>query len=401
MNTNERIILYLLAAINFTNIMDFMIMMPLGPQLMRLMQISPQQFSILVSAYTFSAFGSGLMASLFVDKYDRKQVLMILYVGFIIGTFLCGLANTYILLLLARIFTGLFGGILSATILSIVGDIIPMERRAHAMGIVMAAFSIASVLGVPFGLYLANIFGWQSPFVFLAVLALPILFLVYKYLPAVNQHLAQKEHTATNPFITIKQILVDRNQRKALFLSMIMMIGHFSIIPFISPYMVANVGFSENQLQYIYLVGGLLTVFTSPFIGKLADRKGKKKIFILFALLCILPILAITNLPPIPVYWALAIGGVFFIFTGGRMIPLQAMVTGAVNPKLRGSFMSINSSVQHLMAGMGSFIAGLIVSKNNNGQLIHYNYVGLLAVCMSIVAVLISLKLTAHDGSKY
>ncbi len=379
--------------------MDFMIMMPLGPQLMRLLQITPQQFSLVVSAYTFSAFVSGMLSTFFVDKYDRKNTLILLYIGFIVGTFLCGMANSYVLLLAARIFTGLFGGVIGATILSIVGDVIPLERRGHAMGIVMAAFSFASVIGVPFGLFLANIFSWQVPFITLALLAVPILFLVYRYLPNIKEHIGLQQNV--NAIQTIGAILAERNQRKALFLSMVMMLGHFCIIPFISPYMVANVGFNENQLQYIYLVGGLATVFTSPYIGKLADRKGKKKIFILFALLCIIPIIVITNMPPIPVMYALFVAAIFFIFTSGRMIPLQAMVTGAVNPKYRGSFMSINASLQQLMAGFGSFIAGFIVSKDAYGKLINYTYVGALSVCMTLIAVWISLKLTTFNKQPY
>lgn len=380
--------------------MDFMIMMPLGPQLMRIFNISPAQFSIIVSSYTFSAFASGLLASLFVDKFNRKHVLLVLYCGFIAGTFFCGISGSYYLLLPARIFTGLFGGVLSATVLAIIGDIIPLEKRGEAMGIVMAAFSVASIAGVPFGLFIATLYGWQAPFIFLAIIALPILLLVKKYLPDVKEHLLHKQHT--NPLLMVKEILVERNQRKALFLSMMMMFGHFCIIPFISPYMVANVGFSENQLQYIYLVGGLLTVFTSPFIGKISDKKGKRNTFITFALLCILPIFLITNLPAVPLYIALIIAGVFFIFTSGRMIPLQAMITGAVNPKLRGSFMSINASLQHLMAGLGSFIAGMVVTKNAlNGQLLNYHYVGLISVFVSIMAVVISLKLKTFDGRKF
>lgn len=396
---NEKVLLFLLASINFTNIMDFMIMMPLGPQLMRVLNITPQQFSLVVSSYTFSAFVSGMLSTFFVDKYDRKKILVLLYVGFIAGTFFCGMANNYYLLLTARIFTGLFGGVIGATILSIVGDVIPLERRGQAMGIVMAAFSFASVIGVPFGLFLASMFSWQAPFLILALLAVPILLMVYRYLPAVKEHVNLQQHD--NAIQTIKAILAERNQRKALFLSMVMMLGHFCIIPFISPYMVANVGFNENQLQYIYLVGGLATVFTSPYIGKLADRKGKKKIFMLFALLCIIPIVVITNMPPIPVAWALVVAAVFFVFTSGRMIPLQAMVTGAVNPQYRGSFMSINSSVQQLMAGLGSFIAGFIVSKDVDGRLMHYPYVGILAVIMTLSAVWISLKLTTFNKQPY
>lgn len=401
MNKQERIILFILAALNFTNIMDFMIMMPLGPQLMRLFNINPQQFSFIVSAYTFSAFVSGLTSSLFIDKFDRKKSLMFFYTGFIIGTFLCGISQSYSMLIAARLFTGLFGGVLGATVLSIVGDIIPLERRGQAMGIVMAAFSIASVVGVPFGLFLAThtSFGWEAPFLFLALLGSPILFLIYKFIPAIDTHVLQ--NNTQHPFLMIKDILVERNQRKAIFLSMVMMLGHFTIIPFISPYMVANVGFSESQLQYIYLVGGLLTVFTSPLIGKLADKHGKLKVFVIFALLCTLPMFAITNMPHISIYLALCVSGIFFIFTSGRMIPMQAMVTAAVTPKYRGSFMSINSSVQQLMAGIGSFVAGNIVVKGSDGRLENYQYVGYLAITMSLLAIVIAVKLKTFDKKSF
>jgi predicted MFS family arabinose efflux permease len=229
---------------------------------------------MVVSSYTFSAFVSGMLSTFFVDKYDRKNILILLYIGFITGTFLCGMTNSYYLLLAARIFTGLFGGVIGATILSIVGDVIPLERRGQDMGIVMAAFSFAGVIGVPFGLFLANVFSWQAPFITMVLLAVPILLLVHRYLPNIKEHIGLQQNI--NVIKTIGAILAERNQRKALFLSMVMMLGHFCIIPFISPYMVANVGFNENQLQYIYLIGGLATVFTSPYIGKLADRKGKR-----------------------------------------------------------------------------------------------------------------------------
>lgn len=382
--------------------MDFMIMMPLGPQLMRLFQIGPQEFSVIVSSYTFSAFASGMLSSLFIDRFDRKKSLMVMYTGFIIGTALCGLSNSFILLMSARIFTGIFGGVIGATVLSIVGDVIPFERRGQAMGIVMAAFSVASVFGVPFGLFIAthSSFGWQAPFLFLALLGSPVLFFIYKYLPAINKHLQtgeKKEHI----FKAFSVILEDRNQRKAIFLSMVMMLGHFTIIPFISPSMVANVGFSESQLQYIYLVGGGVTVFTSPYIGKLADKYGKFKTFAIFASLCALPVFAITNMPPIHIAYALVVAGIFFVLVSGRMIPMQAMITAAVNPKYRGSFMSINSSLQQLMAGLGSLFAGMIIVKDESGHLLNYPYVGYFSIFMGFMAIIIAKGLRTPEGDKF
>jgi predicted MFS family arabinose efflux permease len=403
MNKNEKIILYILATINFSNIMDFMIMMPLGPQLMRLFEIGPKEFSIIVSSYTFSAFASGMLSSLFIDRFDRRKSLMVMYTGFIIGTALCGLSNSFALLMMARIFTGLFGGVIGATVLSIVGDVIPFDRRGQAMGIVMAAFSVASVFGVPFGLFIAthSSFGWQAPFLFLALLGSPILYLIYKYLPPINKHLLtgeKKEHV----FKAVSEILKDRNQRKAIFLSMVMMLGHFTIIPFISPSMVANVGFSESQLQYIYLVGGGVTVFTSPYIGKLTDKIGKLKTFTIFASLCALPVFAITNMPPIHIAYALIVAAIFFILVSGRMIPMQAMITASVNPKYRGSFMSINSSLQQLMAGLGSLLAGMIIVKDEvTGHLLNYPYVGYFSIFMGIMAIFLARGLRTPEGEKF
>lgn len=403
MQTKEKILLYLLAAINFCNIVDFMIMMPLGPQLMRLFDIGPSEFSMVVSSYTFSAFASGILSSLVIDRFDRKKSLLVMYTGFIVGTALCGLAPNYYLLMAARVFTGIFGGVIGASVLSIVGDVIPFERRGHAMGIVMSAFSIASIVGVPLGLFLAShtSLGWQAPFLFLALISLPILFLVYRYLPNINAHLhADKK---TNGLLdATKAIISDRNQRKAIFLSMVMMLGHFSIIPFISPSMVANVGFSESQLQYIYLVGGGATVFTSQYIGKMADKYGKYRIFSIFAMLCAVPVFAITNMPPVPIALALVVAAIFFVLISGRMIPMQAMVTASVNPAYRGSFMSINSSLQQLMAGLGSLLAGMIVVKDPvNGHLLHYEWVGYFSILMSLAAVVIARKLKGFGGSNF
>jgi predicted MFS family arabinose efflux permease len=403
MTKKEKTLLFVLAAINFTNIMDFMIMMPLGPQLMRLFQIGPQEFSIVVSSYTFSAFVSGMMSSMIIDRFDRKKSLLFMYAGFILGTFLCGMANSYYLLIAARIFTGLFGGVIGATVLSIVGDLIPFERRGQAMGIVMSSFSVASIVGVPFGLFIAShsSFGWQAPFLFLAVFGLPIFAMVYRMLPSISAHLEDRDKK--QPILKVfANIIEEPNQRKAILLSMVMMLGHFAIIPFISPSMVANVGFSESELQYIYLVGGLATIFTSPYIGKMSDQYGKFKIFAIFASLCALPVFAITNMPQISIYWALAVAAIFFIFVSGRMIPMQAMITASVNPKYRGSFMSINSSLQQLMAGLGSLLSGLIVVKDEvSGKLLNYQYVGYVSILMGFLAIYLASQLKNSEGKSF
>ncbi|MFN0048833.1 MAG: MFS transporter [Cytophagales bacterium] len=397
--TKERLLLLALAAVQFTNIMDFMIMMPLGPQLMRTFSINPQEFSILVSSYTFSAGIFGFVGAFFIDKFDRKTAIMIVFTGFTIGTLMCGLSDSYVLLLAARILTGVFGGLLGALVLSIIGDAIPLERRATAMGTVMAAFSLASVLGVPFGLYLATTFTWQMPFLLLAGLGVVVLFLIYQFVPSMTLHLQKLKSTTDNPFTFVLSITKNPNQLMALGLMVFMMLSQFSYISMLSPFMVSNVGFTEHDLTYVYLLGGAVTIFTSPLAGKLADRYGRAKIFTIGSILMMGPTLYLTSIGQTPLAIVLVVTSLNFIFIGGRMIPGSTMVTAAVLPQNRGSFMSINSSIQQLSSGLGAFLAGMIVYKNPvSGELVNYNYVGYFAIAATIISIVLANKVKAVDS---
>lgn len=388
----ELALLLLLACVQFTHIMDFMILMPLGPQLMRLFDITPRQFGFLVSAYTFSAGIFGFFSAFLVDRFDRKKSLLFCYVGFAAGTLACALAPSYMFLLLARSLAGAFGGALGAMILSIVADVVPQVRRGRAMGIVMASFSVSSIFGVPFGLWLASLFSWHAPFLFVAGIAVINIVALYIRLPALTQHLESGRPFAS-PLQVLSNITGDRNLLWALGFTLVLMLSQFTIIPFFSPYMVANVGFSESQLAYIYFLGGGLTIFTSPLIGRLADRIGKAKVFTM-ASFCILPsVLAVTHLGPTPIAIALIVSTSFFIFGNGRFVPAMAMITSTVRPEMRGSFMSINSCVQSLASGTAAFISGLIVQKSASGELQNYNYIGYLSVVISIIAIFVGRKL--------
>ncbi len=386
---NEKRLLFVLAAIQFTNIVDFMIMMPLGPQLMRLFEISPQQFSFLVSAYTFSAGIVGFLAAFFIDRFDRRKALLVVYTGFVLGTLACALAPGYWALISARIVTGAFGGMLGALVMSVIGDAIPMERRATAMGLVTASFSAASVFGVPFGLFIASVSSWHAPFLFLAAIGVLILAGIWFWMPVMTGHI-QSAANKPSPLVLVKSVAGSANLRLALLLMMMIMLGSFTVTPFISPYMVANVGFSERELTYIYLFGGFFTIFTSPWIGRLSDRHGTKKIYTIFGLLTLVPLLLITNLPQTPIVVVLLITTTFFIVSGGRMIPSQAMIAGAVDPAKRGAFMSFNSSVQQLSTAVASVIAGFIVTKNEAGQLLNFQYVGIFAALMCVLSIFVA-----------
>lgn len=398
---NERLLLFILSAGMFTHIMDFMIMMPLGPQLMRIFSINPQQFSLLVASYTVTAGVGGFLAAFFVDRFDRKKALIFVYTGFAVGTLACAFAPSYAVLLLTRSLTGGFGGILGALILSIVSDAVPLERRAKGIGTVMASFGLASVVGVPFGLFIASKSSWHAPFLLLGILAFLVDALFIIYMPSITGHLKEKH---AKPMEVLTNIFGKPNARLGLTFTSTLMLGHFTIIPFIAPYMVGNVGFTEDQLALIYLVGGTCTMFFAPWVGKMADKHGRLKIFSIFGTLVIIPILIITNLSPVPVWVVLVISAVFFIFSNGRMVPSTTMETAIIKPENRGSYMSIRSSVQQLTSGLASFVAGLIITERASvfGQakaLVNFNYVGAIAVFFSLVSLFVARKLTVEKGA--
>lgn len=399
MSRAEKLLLFVLSCLNFTHIMDFMIMMPMGPQLMRYFSLSPQGFSFVVSAYSLSAGISGFLFSFWADRFPRKYILLVAYSGFVIGTIACGLAPTFALLVAARIAAGMFGGVIGAQVLSIVSDVFPYERRAQAMSVVMTAFSVASVIGVPVGLYLATEFSWHAPFLVIGVMGLGVIGLIVRFVPRLDSHLQRiPEGSQRDRFAVVTNILKNPNQLRALWLTSTIMLGHFSIIPFISPSLVQNVGFSENDLYLIYAVGGALTIFSAPVVGKIADRRGKLPVFIVFAILSLLPIYLITNMPPSSMTYVLFVAGLFFIFSNGRLIPTQAMTSSVVTPQQRGGFMSINQSLQLLMQSVATYGAGLIIQRSPNGQLLHYPIVGFLAMAFIFASIFIARTVKSIDA---
>ncbi|HAD14915.1 MAG TPA: MFS transporter, partial [Saprospirales bacterium] len=273
-----------------------------------------------------------------------------------------------------------------AQVLAIVADTFAYERRAMAMGTLMTAFSLASVAGVPAGLWLAATFSWHVPFLAIGLLGIAVLVLISFAVPHMNKHIVEKP-VDQKPFQVLSDIFNTPNQMRALSFSIVLMLGHFMIIPFITPALVGNAGFSQDHIFLIYFVGGLLTLFSAPFAGRLADRRGKYPVFVWFALLSLIPVWLITNLQPVPLWVILTISGLFFIFINGRMIPTQALVSSVVHPQKRGGFMSINSSMQQLATGLSALISGAIVSKASDGQILHYNWVGYLSIGLILVSI--------------
>ena len=400
MSRQERIILFLLAAINFTHIMDFMVMAPLGTYLMEYFSISEKEFSFLLAIYPICAAASSFAAAFFVDRFDRKRVLLTAYSGFILGTLCCAIAPSFWILVAARGFAGLFGGLIGAQVLAIVADTFAFERRASAMGAIMGAFALASALGVPTGLYLATHFNWHGPFYAVAAMGLLLIPLTMRFLPAQNMHLSPER--ALNR-IPAKEIVMgiarSRNQRIALALSGCLMMGHFLIIPFLNPFLEFNKGFSKKEVLLVYVVGGICTLITSPLLGRLADKWGKFRLFSLMIVLSVAPILAITHLPALPLAVVLCITGFWFIISTGRGIPSSALVSAVVPPERRGGFMSFNSALQQLFTGAASLIAGLIVVQDKATHAVsHYDWTGYLSLVILALAWVWAYRLNTALG---
>ena len=390
--TQERLLVLILALVQCTHILDFVIMMPLGPQFMRAFEIEPAQFGLLVSAYTFSAAVSGLLCAGFVDRFDRKKVLLVLYLGFALGTLGCSIAANYEMLMFARIFAGAFGGVLSATVFAVLGDGVPLERRGAATGIVMSSFSLASVIGVPIGLFLATRFDWHTPFTALAGLSVGVIVLIGVAMPSMRGHLA----VGRNPEAVAKvlELLREPVHWKAFAMTASLMLAGFTVIPFMSPAMVVNFKVAEADLQYVYLVGGLFTFFTSRLIGKLCDRFGYIQVFSPVALLSLVPILLVTHLRNLPFAGAIAVSTLFMVLVSGRFVPSMALLNSVVSPKSRGAFMNLNSSVQSLFSGIASFVAGKMITQGPGGELLGYSAVGYLACGATLLTVALAFRLS-------
>ncbi|MDD4928928.1 MAG: MFS transporter [Gallionella sp.] len=391
----ERYLLLTLSGMQFSHILDFMIMMPLGPILIKEFGISTHEFGFLVASYSFSAALAGLLAATFVDKFERKRLLLIVFALFGLATLACGLSPSYATLLVARGLAGAFGGIMGAMVQTLVGDLIPFERRATASGIISASFSLSTVAGVPVSLWLANHFQWRAPFILIACTTVLFLIIGLKFLPDVRHHLSQAKRA--HPFSAMFEVLHDANHLRALVFTMLILFSGFTVIPYITVYAVANVGIAQHDIFYIYLVGGAATLFTSRLIGRWADAAGKVKIYRLMAVCATVPLFAVTHTEAAPLWLWLIFTTLFFVLISGRMIPAMAIITSAATPKLRGTFMSLNSATQQLASGLAATLAGFITTQNATGQIAGYDKVGYVAIAANLLAIAFVTRIVMHD----
>jgi len=315
------------------------------------------------------------------------------YAGFTVATLLCGLASNAHTLLIARAIGGAFGGVSGSLCLAIVSDLVPPERRAAGIGIVMTAFAVAAAIGVPVGLQLAQLWGWRMPFLGVAAVGALVWCLVFRFVPPVRGHL----QSGADKGRAFRELLRDANAGRGILFMAVMVLGHFSIIPLLSPHLVGDVALPEKYLFLIYFIGGVVSVLTAPTVGKLADRHGRQRIFTYMVLAASVVILAIANAGPLPVWATLTLAGFFFMFASGRFVPGQAIVTLAVPSSRRGAFLSLTSCARDLASGISSMLGGWIVTKQPNGHLIHFNWLGWIAVATGLLSILIARTVHVND----
>ena len=382
----EKFVIAVLALLQFTVVLDFMVLSPLGAILMPGLSISTSQFGLVVSAYAFSAGASGLLAAGFADRFDRKKMLLFFYVGFVLGTFFCGLVDSYLLLLCARVITGIFGGVIGSISFAIITDTFSMQVRGRVMGVVQMAFAASQVLGIPVGLYLATHFNWHAPFMMIAAVAALAGVLIALKLKPVTEHLTGGHdknafihlwHTASNPFYI-----------RGFAATMLLATGGFMVMPFSTAFLVNNVLIPETRLSEIFFITGVASIITGPFLGKLADKYGKYRLFVFGSIISLIMVVIFTQLGPNPAWIVILINIVLYTGISSRMISSSALISGVPEMKDRGAYMGINSSIQQVSGGIASFVAGIIIFQpTKNAPLQNFDTVGYVAACSMLITL--------------
>jgi len=393
----EKRLLFTLAGIQFSHILDFMIMMPIGPVLMPALGINTAQFAWLLSIYTLMAAASGLVAAAFVDLFERKKMLLVLFSLFVLATLSCALAPNYQTLLITRGLAGVFGGVLGAMLQTLVADLIPFERRGQASGTVMSGTAAATVLGVPTSLFLTNGIGWQAPFVVIGAVASLFLLLAMRDIPSLSKPPAMQRHWRQAAH-NMQTVLTNSNHVTGLVFMALGAFSTFTVIPYLTLYLTGNVGLSMAQMPWVYMLGGLASFLSARRIGNLADRWGKVRSYRLIATLSMVPILLQTHLPAVAFGWVLLCSTLFFMIGTGRAIPAMAITISAIQPPLRGTFMSLNAAIQQLACGAAALVGGLIITQLSDGSLSGYGHAGWLAVGLTWLTIVLAGRIQMLSG---
>lgn len=395
----QKLAIALLAVTQFSVILDFMVISPLGDFLMKSMNLHPNQFGIAVSVYAFSAGISGLLTAGFADKFDRKKLLLFFYTGFITGTLLCGLSHSYYMLLAARLITGLFGGVIGSISLAIVTDLFAIEQRGRAMGFMQMGFSASQVLGIPIGLYLANLWGWQSAFLMVAGIAIVVAIIIMFKLQPVNKHLAVKHDRSA--FKHLWHTIEKRNYRIGFTATALLSIGGFMMMPFGSAFAINNLHVTPHQLPLLFMVSGMASLIIMPLVGRLSDKIDKYKLYVIASIYVMVVVVFYTNLSAQPLWFVMMFNVLLMAGIFSRMIPATALTTSIPDMQDRGAFMSINASLQQIAGGVAAAVAGsIVVQKTKYSPLEHYNTLGYLIVVISCITIVLLYRVSIMIKAK-
>jgi predicted MFS family arabinose efflux permease len=381
----QMFVVALLAFLQFSVVLDFMIISPLGAIIMPDLDISTQRFGEIVSAYAFSAGVSGFLAAGFADRFDRKRFLLFFYSGFIAGTALCALAPNYPLLLAARIVTGLFGGVIASIVLAIATDLFPLEMRGRVMGVIQTAFSASQVLGIPTGLYITNLWNWHAAFLMIALIAIPVGVVIAIYMKPVINHLALKQ--SESPWRHLTGTVMVPRYALAFATTALLVTGGYMLLPFASAYTVNNLGIPLTDLPTIYLVSGAFTIFAGPLIGRLSDAFGKFRMFTFGCAMSIIMVLVYTHLPHVPLAAVILVNVLMFVGIFSRMIPSQALISAIPEAGKRGSFNAVSASLQQVSGGIASILAGIVVGQGPAGDIKGFDDLGYIVVATTLAAL--------------
>ena len=395
----QKFVIFILAVTQFTVILDFMVMSPLGDLMMKALNLKTSQFGFAVSAYAFSAGISGLLTAGFADKYDRKKLLLFFYTGFILGTIFCGLADSYELLIAARIITGLFGGVIGSVSMAIMADLFDIHHRGRVMGFIQMGFGASQVLGVPISLYIANYWGWHLPFIMVAGLAALVLVLIVVKLQPVTKHLEVKNDK--NVFLHLWHTLADRNYRIGFLSTALLSIGGFMMMPFGSAFAVNNLHIPQDKLFILFMMSGVSSLVIMPLIGKFSDKIDKFVLFAIASSWMAVMVVIYTNLSVTPLWLVIIFNVLMMMGIMSRMIPSSALTTALPEMKDRGAFMSINSSLQQIAGGIAAAFAGMVVvQKTKTSPLEHYNTLGYIIVGVSVLSILMIYRVSVIVKNK-
>jgi predicted MFS family arabinose efflux permease len=381
----QKLVVTLMAFLQFSIILDFMVMSPLGAMLMPALQITPSQFGLVVSVYAFSAGISAILAAGFADRFDRKSLLLFFYAGFILGTFLCAIAPTFHFLLFGRTVTGVFGGVIGSVVLAITTDLFSLQMRGRVMGAVQTAFAASQILGLPIGLFFANLWGWHAPFIMIVAVSIIVCGIIVVYLKPVDAHL--KLPTEKNPFLHLWSTVTNSRYVLAFAATGLLSLGGYMLMPFGSAYTVHNLGIDLERLPILYLVTGVSAIAVGPLVGRASDACGKFNVFLFGAILTMIMVAIYTNLGTTPLPWVLAVNVLLFVGIFARMIPTQALISAIPDPGSRGAFMAVNSSLQQISGGVASVLAGQIVVQSSTGRLEHFDRLGFILITTVLVTV--------------